>query len=260
MKQKVDVFRNDDVVVLTMDAGGRPTCVDIGMCEALLEALARAASDESVRAVLLRSTGRVFSAGGDLFAIEGYLPDPDRLLAPLIDRFHEVILAMRALPIPVVAQVHGAAAGAGLSLMLACDLVVATRSSKLVAGYPSIGTSSDGGLTFQLGRRLGAAQAMAIFLMEDYIPADRAKELGLIQQLVEDDQIERTAMEAARALAARSPQAVREIKALIREATDVGIADHLALERAAFLRCSKTPDFSRLVKKFTSHARCKEAI
>lgn len=251
------VYEDDGTAVLTMDAGGRPVCVDIGMCEALLKALSIVSRDHGDRVVLLRASGPVFSAGGDLFAIEQFLDNPDHLLAQLIDRFHEVVLGLRAWPMPVVAQVHGSAAGAGFSLVMACDFVVAGKTSRLVAGYPKIGTSSDGGLTFQLARRLGPAQAMNLFLREEIIGSERAHALGLVQVLAEDAELGSEAMALAKSLAARPVQAVKEIKALIRSATDSDLAAHLAREKDAFLRCARTPDFRRLVGEFTKRTQGK---
>jgi len=259
MAQQLGIAREGGVVVLTMDGRGRPACIDIGMCELLLGGVAQVSPDRGDRVVLLRAAGPGFSAGGDLFAIAKTLDDPGALLAPLITRFHEVILALRALPLPVLAQVHGAVAGAGFSLAMACDLVIAGTTARLVAGYPRIGTSSDGGLTCQLARRLGAPQAMSLFLLEDAIPAERAMALGLVQRVVPDDALADEAMALASQLAHQPAQAVREIKKLISAAADEGLAAHLAREKEAFLRCAVTDDFRQRVTRFIERAARKPA-
>jgi 2-(1,2-epoxy-1,2-dihydrophenyl)acetyl-CoA isomerase len=252
--QRVAVRRDDGVVTLTMDAKGRPTCIDIEMCNALHAALEQITPGQGDRAVLLQSTGSVFCAGGDLFAIEKMLPDPQALLAPLIDGFHKVILALRALPLPVIAAVHGAAAGAGFSLAMACDVVVISQSGRFVAGYPKIGTSSDGGLTFELARRLGRAGAMEAFLLSDAIDAQMAKALGIAQVVASDGEFAQQAFAVAQRLARQPEAAVREIKSLVSAATDGDLARHLEHEKAAFLRCANTAEFASLVGSFTRRA------
>lgn len=254
MGQTVDLRREDGVVILTMDASDRPTCIDIEMCNALLAALAGIDPDKGDRAVLLQSTGSVFSAGGDLFAIEKTLDNPQAFLGPLIERFHVVILALSALPLPVVAAVHGAAAGAGFSLAMACDIVVVSESARFVAGYPKIGTSSDGGLTFQLARRLGVAGALEAFLLTDSIDAPSALALGIAQRIAKDADIHMQALQVALRFASQPAAAVREIKSLVRAAAEEGLAEHLAREKLAFLRCAATPEFAALVNAFTSRS------
>lgn len=258
MTQTVATDRQGAVVELTMDAEGRPTCIDIGMCDALLAAFAAVSPTRGDRVVVLKSTGSVFSAGGDLFAIEESLEKADLLLAPLIDRFHSVILAIRALPLPVIASVHGAAAGAGFSLAMACDFVVASRSARWVAGYPKIGTSSDGGLTFQLARRLGASRALEVFLLNDALDAQVAFDMGLVQRVVDGDALDNETLSMAHQLAAQPAAAVREIKSLVSAVVDDGLSQHLDREKAAFLRCAATEDFRNLVKQFTSRATKKD--
>ncbi len=257
MAQIVTLSREEGLTFLTMDAGGRSTCIDQDLCEALLDSLSSISPNQGDRVVVLKSTGSVFSAGGDLFAIERLMSDPEQLLGPLIDLFHQAILALRSLPIPVIAQVHGAAAGAGFSVAMACDFVVAGRSSRFVAGYPRIGTSSDGGLSYQLARRLGATQAMKLFLVDEAIDANAALALGLVSRVADDESLERVVRGMAKELAGRPPQAVMELKSLIGAVADKGLASHLASEREAFVRCARTPDFQRLVHDFTSRQQRK---
>jgi 2-(1,2-epoxy-1,2-dihydrophenyl)acetyl-CoA isomerase len=255
MEERVIVRREAGIVFLTMSAGSRPSMVDVDTCVALVAALSEISPDKGDRAVVLNAAGRVFSAGGNLAYIETTLSDPPRLLGPLIDRFHEVILALRRLPLPVVASVHGAAAGAGFSLAMACDIVVSARSARFVAGYPKIGTSSDGGLTWFLSHHIGPRAALDVFFLREQIDATQAHALGMVNLLVADEELHNQTLEAARRLAAHPQQAVREIKTLVGAAVDSGLEQHLAREKDAFLRCAATPDFQRLVRDFVNQRK-----
>jgi 2-(1,2-epoxy-1,2-dihydrophenyl)acetyl-CoA isomerase len=255
MENKINLRRDAGIVFLTMVGVERPSMVDVETCSALIHALSEISTDSGDRAVVLNATGSVFSAGGNLAYIETTLVDPPRLLGPLIDRFHEVILALRRLPLPVVASVHGAAAGAGFSLAMACDIVVAAKSARFVAGYPKIGTSSDGGLTWFLSHRVGPRAAIDIFLLRDHIDAIHAHALGIANLLAADEELQDLTRETALRLAAHPMQAVKEIKALAGVTVDAGLEQHLAREKDAFLRCAATADFQRLVRDFLSQRK-----
>jgi len=155
----------DGIYTLTLDAPKRVNAVDIPMVQALNAALASVHAAPQARVLVLRSSSRSFCAGGDISAIRDSLSDPERLLGPLIEQFHDAILAMRRLPVPVIGSVRGAAAGGGYSLAMACDLIVASDNARFVAGYPALGTSSDGGLSHFLMRRLGSMRAMDALLL-----------------------------------------------------------------------------------------------
>lgn len=255
MNQKVRVERDAGVVILTMDALPRPSTVDVDTCIALTAALRDISESRTDRVVILRGAGSVFSAGGNLRYIEAAMFDPQRLLAPLIDHFHETVLTMRRLPQPIIASVHGAAAGAGFSLAMACDTVVAARSARFVVGYPKIGTSSDGGLSFQLAKRLGRQRAMNLFLLADPLDAQAALNLGLVDRVVDDEALDHQTRTVARQLADQPSQAVREVKALLGVVADEALEHQLELEKVAFLRCAATPEFAELVREFNDRSR-----
>ena len=240
----------DGVVTLSMAVPGKPSVVTLESASAMQQALAEVAAMPQARVLVLRSAGKSFNAGGDLKAIKDTLADSDRLLGAIIDAFHASILALRRLPIPVIGSVHGAAAGGGFSLALACDQLVAAASARFVVAYPALGTSSDGGLSHFLGRRLGAAKALEIVLGSGTLNASEAQALGLVAKLVDDAQLDaETAAYAAR-IAQHAPQSVREFKRLIGGAEDDGLEAQLLREREAFLRCARTEDFRNRVAAF----------
>jgi 2-(1,2-epoxy-1,2-dihydrophenyl)acetyl-CoA isomerase len=249
-------FEQDGAIVyLTMDALPRPSTVDVQLCDGLCDALREIAELPSIRAVVLRGAGTVFSAGGNLEYIEEAMDDPNGLLASLIDRFHDAVLALQSIPQPVIASVHGAAAGAGFSLAVACDAVVAGESARFVIGYPRIGASCDGGLIFHLAHRLGRQRALNAFLSAESLEATAARDLGIVDVLVRDDQLATQTRATAMQFASHPLQAVREVKALLRVATEVDLSTHLQREKAAFLRCAATPTFRERVRQFNARSR-----
>lgn len=128
------------VAVITLGTAGTVWLVNPQSAPALLEALRAVAQQPDTRVLVLRSGGSSFCGGGDIKAIRDALPDPERLLGPLIDKFHECILALRRLPAVVLGSVRGAAGGGGFSVTMACDVLIAAETARFVAGYPALGT------------------------------------------------------------------------------------------------------------------------
>jgi 2-(1,2-epoxy-1,2-dihydrophenyl)acetyl-CoA isomerase len=258
LTQAVTIERDEGIVFLTMDALPGPSTVDVALCESLASALREIAGTTSDRAVVLRGAGSVFSAGGNLQYIEQAMVDPEALLGPLIEQFHEIVLALARLPQPVIASVHGAAAGAGFSLAMACDTVVAARSARFVVGYPKIGAPCDGGLSFQLVRRLGRQRALNAFLLAESLDAGTAHDWGIVDVLVDDTALAAQTRATALQFAAHPVQAVYEIKALLRQAADGEFEAHLQREKSAFLRCAGTAEFRKRVRDFTARSGQKQ--
>ena len=254
MTNNITLKQVDDVAIVTMDNGGHANTVDTAFCEGMLGALNEIEGSPRYRAMILRGTGSVFSAGGDLSQIQAGLNQPGGYLELLIGAFHLTILTLRRLRIPVIASVHGAAAGGGFSLAMACDIVVASSKARFVVGYPKLGTSSDGGLSFQLAHRLGSARTLDLFLLKDALNAEEAGSLGLIQRVVDPLLLEETTLDLARKIAGYSSDAVREIKSLVALRADDELERHLEREKQAFLRCASTTEFRRRVAEFVDRS------
>ena len=248
-----------NVAIVTMDNGRQANTIDIPLCEGIVQALTSIESSPQCRAVVLRGTGSVFSAGGDLARILAGMARTDGFLESLISAFHAAILAIRHLKVPVVASVQGAAAGGGFSLAMTCDVVVAARTARFVVGYPKLGTSSDGGLSFQLARRLGAAGALDVFLLRDSLSAEEASSLGFVQRVTDLASLEVTSLGVARQFAGYPPTAVAEIKSLVGLLWDDGLRQHLEHEKQAFLRCTSTEVFRQQVAQFVEQSGARKA-
>jgi 2-(1,2-epoxy-1,2-dihydrophenyl)acetyl-CoA isomerase len=254
MANTITLSQTDDIAIVTMRNSEQTNTIDMPFCEGLLKALNDVKISRQYRAVVLRAEGRVFSAGGDLAQILEGLDKHDGSLEALISALHAAILAIRVLPLPVIGSVQGAAAGAGFSLAMACDAVVAVNTAKFVVGYPKLGTSSDGGLSFQLTRRLGPARALDIFLRKEPLSAEEASSLGLVQRVTDPSSLEETVFELAKTMSDLPSAAFTEIKSLIGSLSDDGLEQHLEREKQAFLRCASTVEFRANVTQFVQQS------
>ena len=221
--------------------------VDVPMAGALLEALRALIDDTSVRAVVLRGAGKGFMAGGDLATLRS---DPVQGAADLLGPLNEALELMAKINAPVIAQVHGVAAGAGLSLMLQADFVIAAQGTRFNLAYINLGTSCDVGASWALPRLVGMRKALEIALLGDTLTCADAERLGLINRAVSPDQIDAEVSLLADRLASGPTLAYGAMKRLMRTSFNNDLPSQLALEAAAFARCAGTRDFKIGIESF----------
>ena len=212
-------------------------------CEALLD-------DAGVRCVVLRGEGAAFLAGGDVGMFAHRLEELPAASLRLAREMHFGVLALRRMPKPVLASVHGAVAGAGLSLMMACDLAIAADDTRFSAAYSRIGASPDGGGTFFLARQLGTRKALELALLSEPIDAAGALALGLVNRVVPAAVLRAQTQALARRLAAGPTLAYAETKRLIDAAVDNSLEQQLEAEAQAFSRCARSDDLREGVRAF----------
>ncbi len=203
---------DDGVLTLTLNRPDALNSFTVEMKEALLGAFRDAARDKGVRVVLLTGAGRAFSAGQDLKERQG--PDVADLGTELRTRYNPIILAMRRLEKPIVGAVNGVAAGAGISIALACDIVIAAENATFIEAFTRVGLVPDTGSTWFLPRLVGNARAVEMMLTADPVDAATAERIGLINRVVPADQL----MKEATALAARLAQSAPIALALTKRA------------------------------------------
>lgn len=212
-----------------------------------LRAAVEEAGSSGARCLLLTGEGRGFSSGADLAGSGGL---PEDVGASLEKHFNPLIEAVFALPIPVVAAVNGPCAGAGCSLALAADIVIAARSAYFLQAFVNIGLIPDAGATWLLPRLAGRARAMEMMMLGERVPAEQALEWGLISRVVEDEALGSEAMALATRLAQGPTVALGLIRKLAREAEQVPLSDALAAERIAQRQAGETGDFRSAVMAF----------
>ncbi len=216
----------------------------------LAAALKAAADDDGVRVVVLNGAGRGFSAGQDLadgiYVAGG--PQPD--LAPAVEAYNAQIRAIRAMPKPVIAMVHGSAAGASANLALACDLVYAARSASFLQPFARLGLVPDGGGTWLLPQLVGEARARGLTMLAEPLAAEKAEAWGMIWKVVDDDKLEAEVATVAARLAAAPTQSFALQKRAYLAAPTNSLSRQLDLERDLQSEAGRTPDYAEGVAAF----------
>jgi 2-(1,2-epoxy-1,2-dihydrophenyl)acetyl-CoA isomerase len=224
--------------------------LDADMIMALRAACERARDDGAVRAIVLRGNGPAFVAGGDVTAFHSNRDRLPAMVAGLAAELHRAILALRQAPKPVLASVHGAVAGAGMSLMAAADLTIAADDTKFTLAYSRIGASPDGGSTWFLPRLIGARRALELMLLADNFDAQTALQFGLVNRVVAATELSAETARLAQRLAGGPTLAYAATKTLVNRSFESPLADQLDAEAAAFAQCAATRDFAEGVSAF----------
>jgi 2-(1,2-epoxy-1,2-dihydrophenyl)acetyl-CoA isomerase len=239
-------FSPASVATLTITRPDRLNALSAQTVDELRAAVEETARSEA-RCLLLTGEGRGFSSGADLVSAGG-LPE-DAGLA-LEKHFNPLVEALFALPIPVVAAVNGPAAGAGCSLALAADIVIAARSAYFLQAFVNIGLIPDAGATWLLPRLAGRARAVEMMMLGERIPAERAAEWGMISRVVDDEHLASEAVQLATSLARGPTVALGLIRQLARNAEHLPLSDALAAERVAQREAGNSTDFKAAVFAF----------
>ena len=241
--ETITLGRADGVAWLTLNRPEKRNALSMPMQKEMRAALANIAADRQVRCLVLTGSGQGFCAGAELDKLWGG-NGGDRSfgqeVAEVMDQLsHPLIKEIQALPVPVVAAVNGAAAGAGASLALAADVVLARRSAYFLLPFvPNLGILPDLGGTWHLPRLVGRGRAMGLALLGDRLPAEQAAEWGLIWACTEDDALGDEANAVATHLAAGPPDVVRHLREAFDAAEQNTLAaqlDHEGWKQAALL-------------------------
>ena len=245
---RLDIEGGVATVTLTAPAG--PSRINATSARAWCERTREAVGDPRVRVVVVRAEGPVWSAGGDLaaFARAGdgahdLILEIGRWVNPLTRLLHEGDTI-------TIAAVHGAAAGGGLGLMAACDLVVAAESSVFALGYAKLATNPDCGITWLLPRQIGLRRALELYLTSDRIDARAAHDLGLVNRVVADDDLAVETARWAAEIAAQNGPATAATKRLLRTGFDTPLDAQLEAEITTFADHTRHPDFAEGVAAF----------
>lgn len=226
---------SDSTLVLTLSNPGARNALHPDMYAAAIVALETAERDPSIRAVVLTGADDFFCAGGNLNRLLENRARDASVQAQSIDLLAQWILALRTSTKPVIAAVEGAAAGAGFSLALACDMIVAAQDAKFVMSYARVGLTPDGGGSWFLSEALPRQLATELLLDAKPITAERLHQCGVVNRLVKPGQAREAAIGWADELGRGSPNAFARIKALVATAREAPLADHLSTEREHFV-------------------------
>jgi len=242
--------RRGSTLVLTFSNPGFRNALGPEMYEATMGAFADVEKDASIRAVVLTGADGMFCAGGNLNRLLENRQQPPQVQADSIDGLNAMTRAITTCTRPVIAAVEGFAAGAGMSLALACDLITAGHGAKFVMAYVKVGLSPDGGGSWFASRSLPKQAASELMMEGGAWPASRLHALGLVNTLVDDGRALTAALEHATRLAALSPHSIARIKGLIRDADDAPLEQHFIHERESFVACLHHADGGESISAF----------
>lgn len=235
MSAELLASRRDATLILTLSNPGAKNALHPDMYAAGVEALATAERDPDIRAIVITGADHFFCAGGNLNRLLENRAKDRTVQADSIDQLHGWIEAIRDCTKPVIAAVDGAAAGAGFSLALACDLVVAGQSAKFVMAYIKVGLTPDGGASWFLSQALPRQLASEILMEGKPVSAARLHQAGLVNRVVADQQALNAALDWSDELAAQSPHAIERIKSLLRDAPSHSLPTHFEAEKQSFV-------------------------
>ena len=224
------------------------------MLEAMQDVFTRLEADAAVRAVILKGAGEHFMAGGDIKFFHAGLELPPaerrRQFEAFVHKVHPTIETIRRMSAPVIASVHGAAAGFGMSLVMATDLAIAAEDAYFTLAYALIGTSPDGSGTYHLPRVVGMKKAMELALLADRFDAKTALQIGLVNRVVPAAELEAATTALAERLAAGPTHAYGNTKRLLNRALASTLESQLQAEAESFADCAATDDFTEGVRAF----------
>jgi 2-(1,2-epoxy-1,2-dihydrophenyl)acetyl-CoA isomerase len=249
--ETIEFSVDEGVAVLRLNRPETLNSFNTQMHREVREAIARVRKDPTVRCLLLTGNGRGFCAGQDL---------NDRAVAPgaepvdlgdsVEQNYNPLIRAITGLEKPVVCAVNGVAAGAGASLALACDIVLAARSASFVQAFAKIGVIPDSGGTWQLPRALGLPRAKALAMLGEKLSAEKAESWGLIWQCVDDAELAGQALALAKHLAAQPTRALARIKQALHASFSSTLHEQLEMEKGFMRELGASRDYQEGVTAF----------
>lgn len=226
---------------------------NLDLAQQFLQAIEAFRKDQNVRSVVIRGAGRVFSAGGDVREmLENVTDGQDRAAffrSPL-SAFNKMVLSIRNIPKPVLAAVHGAVAGVGFNVMLACDLKIAREGTKFTQAFINLGLSPDGSGTYFLPRLIGYARTCELAMLPTEIDARTALNWGLINWMAPADTFEAETKRIAERLAEAPAAAIGRAKSLLNRTYERSLEEQMEAERLAQVENAACADFEEGLKAF----------
>ena len=239
--------RHGAIATLRFNRPGALNAIDVPMATALRDAVRSLAQDDGVRCVVLCGAGKGFMAGGDLATLRA---DPVQGAIDILTPLNQALLLLAQMNAPVIAQVHGAAAGAGLSLVLMADYVIAAEGTRFNLAYINLGTSCDVGASWALPRLVGLRHALEIALLGETFGTDDALRLGLINRVLPAAELDAAAHAFAQRIAAGPTLAYGHMRRLMRGSFDHDLAKQLQAEAQCFDACARTADLREGIEAF----------
>lgn len=242
----------DGVARLALNRPDAANAFNPEICRDLFDAAIACDERDDIRAVLLTGEGKMFSAGGDLKYFSGQGDQLGAALKEITGLLHAALSRMAHMDAPVVGAINGMAAGAGFSLAVACDVAIAGESTKFTLAYTAAGLSPDGSSTWYLPRLVGLRRAKELMLTNRMLSAEEAREMGVIDQVVPDDDLQDEAMAQAKAFAAGPTKAFGATKRLLQETWNGGLETQMDRETRSIVDLTRTADAHEGIDAFVN--------
>ena len=250
--KNISVQKNNGVATIILNRPDKLNSFNVEMHEELHAALDDIATDQKSRALLLTGAGRGFCAGqdlGDRAVTTEREKAPD--LSFSVEKFYNpLIRRLTNLPMPVICAMNGVAAGAGASIVMACDIVIAARSASFILSFAKIGLVPDSGSSWHFSRAIGLPRAKALAMLGNKLSAEQAEQWGLIYQVIDNESLMSEAEKLAKHLAKQPTEALANIKQLIHSSFDHSLTEQLERERAAMQHLGRSHDYQEGVAAF----------
>jgi 2-(1,2-epoxy-1,2-dihydrophenyl)acetyl-CoA isomerase len=247
--------RHDGIARIRFNRPSALNAIDEDTARSLCSIADELASSRDVRVIVMNGAGPAFMAGGDLSCFHQDKARAAQTADAIIKPLNVALMTLASLPQPVIASVHGAVAGAGVSIALACDLCIAATGTQFNLAYARIGASPDAGSTWSLPRVVGTRKALELALLAESLSAEEALRLGIVNRVVPRNVLEEETEILARRLAGGPAFAYGRIKRLINSSFEKGLEDQLDAEREAFCACAGTADFGEGLDAFFEKRR-----
>jgi len=256
--QTIIVEKANGVANLTLNRPDRLNSFNVQMHEELQSALDDIATDGETRCMMITGAGRGFCAGQDLndraVTADGQAPD----LGMSVEKFYNpLIRRITNLKMPVICALNGVAAGAGASLVMACDIVIAARSASFILSFAKVGLVPDSGSSWHFTRALGLPRAKALAMLGNKLKVEQAEQWGLIYQVVDDENLMQEAQELSNHLATQPTEALANIKELVHTSFDYSLNEQLERERKAMQHLGRSHDYKEGVAAFIEKREAK---
>ncbi len=232
---------SDNVATITLNRPKAGNAMSSQMAKELMQAALHCDEKPSIRAVIITGSGRLFCGGGDLQEFS-QMEDLPAMLKEMAGYLHLAVSRLRRMDAPVIAAVNGTAAGAGMSLVCCCDLVIAAESARFMLAYAGVGLAPDGSSTYFLPRAIGLRRALELALTNRTLSSQEAAEFGLVTRVVPDDQVMPEATALAAKLAAGPTKALGTAKRLLESGLTQSLETQMELEARGIADASRTVD------------------
>lgn len=231
----------------------RPDClnaINVAVAEGILDAAIKISEHKETRVIVLSGAGRSFMAGGDLAAFRDAGSAASDVALEILAPMNKALQILAELPQPIIASIQGPVAGAGMSIALFADLVVAADTTVFNSAYINVANNCDCSGSWSIPRLVGTRKAMEILLLSDTIDAEQALAMNLVNQVVSEGELASATDKLARKLASKAPLAVASTKALVRNSLDNSLNQQLALEQNYFIQNASSNDFQEALAAF----------